>query len=396
MERIYATYARLLEATDLTFTRYLYKEINWDNRFILIKGQKGVGKTTMLLQHIKRTFANTSQALYVSVDDFWFATHTLLELADFHYAHGGTHLFLDEIHKYPGWEQQVKNIYDSYPALHIVVTGSCMLKLENLQADMSRRARQYTLFGMSFREYLLLEGVAELPALTLDDILENHFMRASAIAATIRVLPHFERYVRMGYYPFYREAGDGFNERLQQVVNTILESEIPAVGDVEYESIRKTRLLLGVLAEHAPFTLNVSNLSSALSLSRNTMLKLFELMEKAALIRRLYAAKMGMGVLVKPDKILFDNTNLMYALSGTVDAGTLRETCFASMLASDHTMVMPQQGDFVVDGNILFEIGGKGKKFTQIKDVPRSYVVADQIEVGMGNKIPLWLFGFLY
>lgn len=396
MERIYATYARLLVATDLTFTRYLYKEINWDNRFILIKGQKGVGKTTMLLQHIKRTFANTSKALYVSVDDFWFATHTLLELADFHYAHGGTHLFLDEIHKYPGWEQQVKNIYDSYPALHIVVTGSCMLKLENLQADMSRRARQYTLFGMSFREYLLLEGVAELPALTLDDILENHFMRASAIAATIRVLPHFERYVRMGYYPFYREAGDGFNERLQQVVNTILESEIPAVGDVEYESIRKTRLLLGVLAEHAPFTLNVSNLSSALSLSRNTMLKLFELMEKAALIRRLYAAKMGMGVLVKPDKILFDNTNIMYALSGIVDAGTLRETCFASMLASDHTMVMSQQGDFVVDGNILFEIGGKGKKFTQIKDVPRSYVVADQIEVGMGNKIPLWLFGFLY
>ena len=193
MERLFKTYGRLLAETDLSFTRYLYETINWDNRLIVIKGAKGVGKTTMLLQHIKRCFPDVRKALYASVDNLWFSTHSILDLAEYHYTHGGTHLFLDEVHKYQGWEQEIKNIYDSYPKLQIVVTGSSMLKLEqSLIADLSRRHRLYTLEGLSFREYLKLEGVVDLPVLSLDRILGNHFDEASQITSKVKVLQHFD------------------------------------------------------------------------------------------------------------------------------------------------------------------------------------------------------------
>lgn len=263
MQRLFVTYGRLLAETDLTFTRYLYEKIDWNNRLIVIKGAKGVGKTTMLLQHIKRTFPNIQKALYASVDHIWFSTHSILELAEYHYTHGGTHLFLDEIHKYSGWQQEIKNLYDSYPQLHIVITGSSMLKLEeSLTADLSRRHRLYTMEGLSFREYLKLEEIADFPVITLDEILNNHFVKASEITAKVKVLPYFEKYVRMGYYPFYKDDGDGFDERLQQVINTILESEIPAVSKIEYDSIYKAKQLLGILAEQVPYTMNISSICS--------------------------------------------------------------------------------------------------------------------------------------
>ena len=397
MDRLYKAYGRLLTETDLNFTRYLYKSINWDNRLIVIKGAKGVGKTTLLLQHIKRTFPDTTKALYASLDNLWFANHTVLELAEYHYTHGGTHLFLDEVHKYKDWQREVKNIYDSYPQLHLVVTGSSMLKLEeSLVADLSRRHRSYTLEGMSFREYLLFEGVANLPVLSLETILDNHFMEASQIAAKVKVLPYFERYVVSGYYPFYREEGDGFADRLQQVIDTILTSEIPSVGNIEYDSVYKAKQLLAVLAESKPYTLNISSLCSTLQSSRNNVLKLLDLMDKAALVRRLYAKSSGMNMLTKPEKILFHNTNLMYCLTSHAEAGTMRETYLASQLALEHQLYIPHHGDLVVDDKWHFEVGGKQKSFAQIKDIEGSFVVADDMEIGHGNKIPLWLFGFLY
>lgn len=397
MDRLFKTYGRLLAETDLSFTRYLYDKINWDNRLIVIKGAKGVGKTTLLLQHIKQDFPDVEKALYVSLDHIWFSNHTILELAEYHYTHGGTHLFLDEVHKYAGWQREVKNIYDSYPKMHIVVTGSSMLKLEeSLVADLSRRHRPYTLEGLSFREYLQLEGVATLPVLSLERVLENHFMEATQIAEKVKVLRHFENYVKSGYYPFYREEGDGFADRLQQVIDTIITSEIPSVGNIEYDSVHKAKQLLAVLAESKPYTLNISALCSTLQASRNNVLKLIDLMDKAALIRRLYSKSGGMGMLTKPEKILFYNTNLMYCLTPQAEAGTMRETYLASQLGPGHQLHMPGQGDLVVDDKWHFEVGGKSKGFSQIKGIEGSYVVADDMEIGHGNKIPLWLFGMLY
>jgi len=397
MDRIYKTYGRLLAETDLSFTRYLYDKVNWDNRLIVIKGAKGVGKTTMLLQHILKTFPDKQKALYVSLDHIWFARHSILDLAEYHYTHGGTHLFLDEVHKYKGWQQEVKNIYDSYPGLHIVVTGSSMLRLEkSLMGDLSRRHRQYTLEGLSFREYLELEQVAQLPVLSLESVLNDHFMQASLITSKLKVLGYFEKYVESGYYPFYREEGDGFFDRLQQVIDTIINTEIPAVGNIEYESIYKAKLLLAVLAESSPYTLNISGLCNTLQASRNNILKLLDLMDKAALVRRLYSVDNGMNMLTKPEKVLFYNTNLMYCLTSKAEEGTMRETFMASQLGVSHQLSMPSHGDLVVDGKWLFEVGGKNKGFSQIKGIDNSYVVSDKIDIGHGDKIPLWLFGLLY
>ena len=397
MDRLYKTYGRLLAETDLRFTRYLYEKINWDNKLIIIKGAKGVGKTTMLLQHILRTFADKQKALYASLDHIWFANHSLLDLAEYHYTHGGTHLFLDEVHKYKGWQRVVKNIYDAYPQLHIVVTGSSMLKLEeSMMGDLSRRHRQYTLEGLSFREYMQLEQAAQLPLLSLDTVLNDHFVQASQITSKVKVLRHFEKYLESGYYPFYREEGDGFVDRLQQVVDTIVTSEIPAVSNIEYDSVYKAKQLLAILAESSPYTLNVSALCIALQASRNNVLKLIDLMDKAALVRRLYAADGGMNMLTKPEKVLFYNTNLMFCLTPKADSGTIRETYLASQLGVDHKLSMPTQGDLVADGKWTFEVGGKSKEFSRIKGIDNSYVVSDNIDIGHGKKIPLWLFGLLY
>ena len=395
MQRLNAMYLHLLDEVTLDFTRYLYSQINWDNRLILLKGPKGVGKTTMLIQHIKRTFVDTTKAFYASVDKSWFATHTIIDLAEYCVTHGVTHLFLDEVHKYQGWDKQIKEIYDAYPKLHIVVTGSSMLQLSETEADLSRRCRVYTMQGLSFREFLELEKVVTLSPISLDEILKNHPSIAAHITNQIPVFKYFEAYLEHGYYPFYQEEGDGFTNRLENVVNSIIQVEMPAIANVSYELVYKIKILLGILAELNPYTLNVSDLANKLESSRDSIYKMLDLMQKAGLIRRLYQKSTGMKVLQKPEKILFDNTNLMYALSPNVDVGTLRETFVSNMLCT-HKLAMPQAGDLQVDNHYLFEVGGKNKTFSQIANVPDSYVVADGIDVGIGNKIPLWLFGMMY
>ena len=396
MQRLLENYNRLLGEELPSSFRYLYDTINWDNRLIVLKGARGVGKTTMLLQHISRSFEDPAKALYVSADHIWFANHSLIDLAEYHYIHGGTHLFIDEVHKYPDWQQEIKNIYDSYPRLNLVVTGSSMLRLEHSLGDLSRRCKLYTMRGMSFREYLKLEHIADWQVLPLEEIVKHHAQIAGRLTGQVKVLGHFEQYLRHGYYPFFQEEGNGFDERLQRVINTVLNEDIPAVVKVEYETVYKLKQLLAILSEQSPYTLNVSALARVLGTSTSQVMKLIDLLSQAAIIRRLFSKERSMKMLQKPEKILFDNTNIMYALSQEVDQGTLRETFFTDMLSYSHSISMPQKGDLMVDKHLLFEVGGRSKGYKQIANIPDSYVVADGIDIGFENKIPLWMFGVLY
>lgn len=396
MNRLLENYNRLLGEQRPSSFRYLYESINWKNRLIVLKGARGVGKTTMLLQHISRTFEDTSKAFYVSADHIWFANHSLIDLAEYHYIHGGTHLFIDEIHKYPNWQQEIKNIYDSFPRLNLIVTGSSMLRIEHALGDLSRRCKEYTLRGLSFREYLKLENIADWQVLSLNEILLHHAQIAGKLTGQVKVLGHFENYLKHGYYPFYQEEGNGFDERLQRVINTVLHEDIPAVANVEYETIYKLRQLLAILSEQSPYTLNVSALARILETSTGQIMKLLDLLNQAAIIRRLFSKERSMKMLQKPEKVLFDNTNIMYALSPEADQGTLRETYFADMLSASHMVSMPQKGDLFVDKHLLFEVGGRTKGYKQIANISNSYVVADNIDIGFENKIPLWLFGMMY
>ena len=398
MQTLVNAYHRRVNEVSDGFMRYLYGAIDWSERLIGIKGSRGVGKTTMLLQHIRKTFPERSQAFYVSLDNIWFSSHSLMELVEYLYTHGVKYVFFDEVHRYPQWVREIKNIYDSYPKLHIVFTGSSLLGIDNAQADLSRRVRMYHLYGLSFREYLELNNVAIFPSLSLEDIIAKHERLAAEITAQITVLPHFEQYLQRGYYPFFVETSstESYWERLQRVISTIIENDIPAVEKVEYETLLKVKRLLMLLAQMVPFTLNVTSLCEKISVTRNQLIRLLTLLEKASLIRQLRSDTKGLKAIGKPDKILFDNPNVMHALSENADIGTVRETFFAMSMAQSHQIQQPKQGDLLVDGTCLFEVGGKEKGYGQIRNVENSFVVADGVEVGFGNKIPLWLLGFLY
>lgn len=398
METLYLAYTRRLAEINIKYPRYLYNEIDWDERLIGIKGARGVGKTSLILQHIKQTFPEWDKAFYASLDHIWFSNHTLMELVEYLYTHGVTHLFLDEVHRYPTWIREIKNIYDIYPKLHIIFTGSCLLEIDNAEADLSRRLRIYTLQGLSFREYLEINGYAHLPVLSLQDILSNHIQQAASITSGLRVLPFFEKYQKAGYYPFFLETANSgsYLERLQAVITTIIDNDIPAVDKIEYETLQKAKRLLMILAQSAPFTPNISTLCDTLATTRNQLIRLLSLLERSSIIRQLHADHKGLKSIGKPDKILFDNPNLMEALHQPADEGTARESFFAAMLSHSHKIQYSKQGDLQVDYKYLFEIGGKNKGFTQIKDLPDSFVVADNLEIGNGNKIPLWMFGLMY
>jgi len=397
LDEILRIYNRRLQGTPEGFKRYLIDKIDWRDNLIAIKGAKGTGKTTMLLQHIKESFTDKDKALYLSLDNLWFETHSINDLIDYHYTHGGTHLFLDEVHYYPKWKTLIKNINDDYPGLHVVYTGSSMLKIDSGVADLSRRQLPYTLHGMSFREYLLYEGLAEMEPISLDLLLRDHRRIAEDILSNgMKILPAFVEYLRYGYYPFYKSVYSGFEIRLQQVVNHVLENDYPIIEGVEQSTIRKTKKMFMILAEQVPQTPNMSNLYNELETDRNQGLKMLYALEKAGLLALLSDKPKHIDKLSRPEKIFMDNSNLMYAYAMAPNIGTVRETFFLSQLAVDHSVTYPAKGDFLVDGKYLFEVGGRKKSFEQIKDVADSYLAVDDTEIGHHNRIPLWMFGLLY
>lgn len=397
LDEILRIYNRRLQGTPEGFKRYLIDKIDWRDNLIAIKGAKGTGKTTMLLQHIKESFTDKDKALYLSLDNLWFETHSINDLIEYHYTHGGTHLFLDEVHYFPNWKTLIKNINDDYPGLHVVYTGSSMLKIDSGVADLSRRQLPYTLHGMSFREYLLYEGLAEMEPISLDLLLRDHRRIAEDILSNgMKILPAFGEYLRYGYYPFYKSVYSGFEIRLQQVVNHVLENDYPIIEGVEQSTIRKTKKMFMILAEQVPQTPNMSNLYNELETDRNQGLKMLYALEKAGLLALLSDKPKHIDKLSRPEKIFMDNSNLMYAYAMAPNIGTVRETFFLSQLAVDHSVTYPAKGDFLVDGKYLFEVGGRKKSFEQIKDVADSYLAVDDTEIGHHNRIPLWMFGLLY
>ena len=378
------------------FKRYLYHQINWDSRVIGIKGERGVGKTTMLLQRIKEKYANPNDAFYMSLDHYWFKTHTLQDLVTFLYNHGVTEMYIDEVHKYQGWSSILKNLVDQYADLRIVYTGSSLLEIDNSKVDMSRRQTPYTLKGMSFREYLEYEGILKMNAVSLESLLSNHVSIAMSIISQTKVLKEFNKYLEHGMYPFYKDAGADFLTRLKEVVNTVIESDLPAVEKITYETIEKCKKLFMIIAEKVPLQPNVERLAASLSTTRDTLLSIIYKLDRAEVLELLTVELKSYKKLVNPAKIYLGNTNLMYAFTPKIEVGTLRETFFIDQLSAVSTVQMPSKGDFLVGGKYLFEIGGPSKDFEQIAGIPDSYVGADEIETGYGAIIPLWMFGLLY
>lgn len=397
MESLYKFYRKRIDSEKSYYLRYLHNDIDWEERMIGIIGARGAGKTTLMFLHIREAFADKNKALYVSLDNLWFSNHTLSELCDHFCAFGGTHIFIDEIHRYPNWAIELKNIYDNYPELHIVFTGSSILEIYKSDADLSRRAMKHELHGLSFREYLALENVLDIKPLSLEEILKDHTNIASDISSKVKILPLFKAYLEHGYYPFYRESIKNYFSKLQNVVNTVIEIDLPSIEKIDYNGVYNIKKLLMILASLVPYTPNIEKLSNEMNLNRASTLKYLTYLNKAELINVLLPSNKGMSMLTKPEKIYLNNTNLLYALTGThVDEGNVRETFFMNQLMVGHKISVAKMGDFFIDGKYTVEVGGRNKSYNQIKDMADSFVVSDNIEIGWGNKIPLWLFGLCY
>jgi len=405
MQEIFSYSNSIIDTVQLDFKRYLFNQINWETRLVEILGSRGVGKTTLMLQKAK--ILNTekaNQAVYISLDDKLMFKHSIVDVAEELVKYGVQYLFLDEVHKYPSkmkdydWSAEIKNSYDRFPNLKIVYSGSSILKIYKGQGDLSRRKSSYRLAGLSFREYLELNGVVSFKKLDLSDILERHQEISSAIIKEIKVIPLFKEYLKTGYFPFYNEDPSSYYNRLNSILNVIIETDIPAVSSITFETSLKLKKLLAVIATTVPYVPNLINLRNELFVTdQRTLLKYLDYLEKAEVITTLSQKATGNKILQKPDKIYLGNTNYFYGLNMmSEEIGTIRETFFNTQLNIEHKLRLPKMGDFLVDEKYTFEIGGKNKTSKQLKDMQNSYVVLDDIENGIFNQIPLWLFGFLY
>jgi predicted AAA+ superfamily ATPase len=398
MEKLIQGFRKKIALTTLDFIRSAENDINWNARLVCVRGPRGVGKTTLLLQHIKKTFSeNLQNVLYVSLDNLYFVENSLIDFVETFVQRGGTHLFLDEVHKYPNWSQAIKNIYDDYPELFVVFTGSSLLEILNARADLSRRALVYNMQGLSFREYLSIKTKVELPVLSLEEIIKNNEKLSFQIVSKVKPFAYFEDYLKIGYYPFFLEGEEDYNSRLTEVINMILDIELPLLRKIDTSYISKIKKLLMVVAKSAPFIANTTELASMIGVARQTLLSYFDYLEESMLIKQLFKESRGLGTLQKPDKLFLENTNLMYALAEEkIEIGNIRETFILNQLKKKHDVFFSIESDFYVDNKYTFEIGGKNKKRKQIQCVENSYIIADNIEYGTDRRIPIWLFGFLY
>ena len=399
MEELYKKQDALLRATSLKIVRGYMQSINWEAPMFCLRGARGVGKSTLLRQYAKMKFpAGSEEVLYCTLDSVYFSTHSILYVAEKFYQHGGRLLMLDEVHKYNGWSREVKEIADLYPDLQVILSGSSMLNLLDGDADLSRRCVGYDMPGLSFREFLQFYKGIELPPFSLEEILSDSQQIASKVNDVCRPLQQFHEYLQYGYYPYYLKNKIDYYTLIEQTVNYVIEAELPILRSVDVTNCRKLKALLSVLSQTVPFEVDISKLAVAIGATRGTVLDYLRYLSDAGLLSLLYSDLLSVKKMQKPDKIYLNNPNLLYALAGSqVNIGTIRE-CFAvNQLTQRHKVEYGRnKGDFKVDGQWTFEVGGENKSFGQIADIPNSYILADDIEMPHGNKIPLWMIGFLY
>lgn len=389
MERLYEFFYRKLKNTPVEFFRYKYNQIKWESRAFGLVGPRGVGKSTMLLQYIKQNL-DTKDTLYVSADNLYFAEHKLVDLADRFVKMGGKHLFIDEIHKYEGWSRELKQIYDSYDDLQIVISGSSILDIYKGMADLSRRMPIYEMQGLSFREYLRLFHGIDVPVYSLKDILTHK----AVISGVEHPLPLFHDYLKRGYYPFGRDAE--FEIELMQVINQTMEIDIPMHIKTNISVGRKLKSLIMVVSKSVPFKPVMQKLADVTGISRNDIPDYLIYMERAGMISQLRNATGGLRGLGKVEKLYLDNTNLIYTLAPErADIGNVRETFFMNQTRVCNDVRSSDISDFEIDGKV-FEIGGWKKGQKQIESADDGYIVKDDIESGYANVIPLWAFGLNY
>ena len=399
MDLLFEKQDAMLNATSMEIVRNFMGHVNWDAPMLCIRGPRGVGKSTLLRQHIIQRYGIGSEAvLYCSLDFAYFTRHSILEVAEKFYKHGGQLLVLDEVHKYENWSREVKEVAEIYPNLQMILSGSSLLRLMDGDADLSRRCRGYYMPGLSFREYLRFYKGIKLPCYPLETLLADSKTIAAEVNKLCRPLQYFHDYLKFGYYPFYLRNPIDYYPLIEQITNYVIDVELPQLRNVNPSNCRKIKALLNVLAQQVPFDVDISKMASMIELQRNTVIEYLNHLDDAKLIHLLYSDLVSVKKMQKPDKIYLENSNLLYALATTpVKIGTARE-CFAvNQLSYQHTVEYgKQQGDFKVDGKWIFEVGGESKTFDQIADLPNSYVLADDIESPRGNKLPLWMIGLMY
>jgi uncharacterized protein len=377
--------------------RLLLDEIDWKQRLIVIKGARGVGKTTLMLQRLKNL--PPKEALYVSCDHFYFLENRLFDTVRQFHRQGGKVIFIDEVHKYEDWSREIKNIYDTFPQLKVVLSSSSILNLLKGNGDLSRRLAVYELNGLSFREFVQIESGKKLPVFSLSQILEDPNVAIAKIKKEIVPLAYWDDYIKYGYFPFYKENIQQYYNRLMNIINVSIEMDLVQCKPIDTKHLFKIKRLLSAVAASVPFTPNIEKLSGLIEVTRLTTINYLDYLHDAKLLTLLKADNIrAISPMVKPDKIYLQNTNFMYAFDKHhVDIGNLRETFFLNQVSAQHKVNTPEdKGDFLVDSKYLFEVGGRGKTKQQIKNNKNAYIASDDIDIAVGNKLPLWLFGFLY
>ena len=388
---------QIIEQVSLKFERYLLAKINWKNRLIAIKGARGSGKTTLILQYIKKNLKIDHTVLYISLESLYFYKNKLVDLADDFVINGGKYLFLDEVHKYPDWAREIKLIYDKHSELKVVFTSSSILEIQKAKFDLSRRVVEYYLKELSLREYIAINSGVELSVYNFEDILISHVQISKEISEKIKPIYEFNNYISIGAYPYFYEGKNEYSKKLKNTINISIENDLTSVYNIDFSAVYKLKKLLYSVATSVPFKPNVSKLSEKIGVSRPTLLSFLDYLEKAEIIYQLHKDSMGVSSLAKPEKIYLHNTNLLKIIAiENFNVGTIRETFFLNQLSTCESVQYSHETDFKVNNVYSFEIGGKNKKQKQIKNISNAFIVKDNIESGINNIIPLWLFGFLY
>ena len=403
MDSLFRKSDRLLANTQTEIIRDKMNEIHWNAQLVTIMGAKGVGKSTLIKQYLKQNYRlGDRRILYCSADTVDFSMRTLVGLAEEFSIHGGELLAIDEIHKYKSgttdWSREIKEIHELYPDLKLIVSGSSLLRLREGDADLSRRAVKYTMPGLSFRESLRFYHGLEFKRWALDDILDHPYDLWQEVSSKCKPVVLFKEYLEKGYYPFLLEGEGEYYTKIEQVVNYIIEAELPQICKVDVANVRKLQALIALICSEVPFELNANKIAAAIEIGRDTVVEYLKYLGDAKVLNLLYSDKKKIGKLSKPDKVYLENPNILYALTPTTaEIGTLRETFAICSLSESHTVEYGKaQGDFKVDGKYTFEIGGRSKGFSQIVGVENSYIFADDWDMPDGAKLPLWMLGFLY